>query len=285
MKPFSVVIPTRNNCSMKNGSLLAVLECLERSADAIEDVAVVDNASTDQRLCIQPGAWRNRVVFTSFDAQPHIGAARNLGVRYTRGPFVVFIDDDMMLPGDSLLRLATQVHEDAFWTCAQRRYLPWGTQVEHVRSAAKRGDLDWFTSHSTPVPGCDRIEQRFQALYRPTFIGSFGIVPRAMFEQVGGFDEAFTGWGGEDTDLLVRLLAVAPLVPMFKQHVGYHYDHVISPYRLLDRDNASRRLGEKLHRQGQDFDIVLFSEAVIRGDDVSRWNVSLEHQRRLAATR
>lgn len=31
-------------------------------------------------------------------------------------------------------------------------------------------------------------------------------VPRAAFEQVGGFDESFTGWGYEDSDLAIRLL-------------------------------------------------------------------------------
>ncbi len=31
-------------------------------------------------------------------------------------------------------------------------------------------------------------------------------VPRAAFERVGGFDESFTGWGYEDSDLTIRLL-------------------------------------------------------------------------------
>jgi hypothetical protein len=34
--------------------------------------------------------------------------------------------------------------------------------------------------------------------------GAAMVVPRAWFERVGGFDEYYRGWGGEDTDLVFR---------------------------------------------------------------------------------
>lgn len=64
------------------------------------------------------------------------------------------------------------------------------------------GWLDWMNSHL--AAGC---------FYRAAPDGgvrnneTFGTVicPRIPFEQIGGYDEAFRGWGGEDTDLYLRL--------------------------------------------------------------------------------
>lgn len=285
MKPFSIIIPTHNNASMKRQSLLAVLDALEAWAEVIQDVVIVDNASTDEGIGIEPRAWRNHIVVTSCDVEPNIAAARNLGACYSRAPYLVFVDDDMLLAGPVLGDMAGQVHEGAFWTCAERRYLPWGTPLHELRAAARNQDAQWFSERGTLVPGCDRITQRYQVIYRPTFIGCFGIVPRTLFEQVGGFDAQFSGWGGEDTDLLARLLAVGPLVSLFGRYVAYHCDHAVSPYKLRDRDNASRRLGGKLNQMGKDFDLISFAEAVVRGEDVSHWDLSLDAQRRLMHAR
>lgn len=274
-KPFSVVIPTCNNRSLRRGSLRAVLASLDSACDVIQEVIVVDNASSDGGLHVPPGTYRNRIVRTEYPDQPHIGAARNLGVSYAQAPWIVFVDDDTIVLGDSLRRLASQVRQDAFWTCAQRRYVPWATPMGQVLQAAQRQELSWLLQHSTPVPGLEEPSQRFQVLYRLSFIGCFGIVPRRLFDAVGGFDPQFSGWGGEDTDLMIRLFDVAPLVSLFGDHVCFHLDHVLSPYKLVDRARASHRLGEKLHAQGRDFNIVTFSEAVVAGHDVSRWNTKV----------
>ena len=45
----------------------------------------------------------------------------------------------------------------------------------------------------------------FRTLEEYSYLGSFGFVHRAVFEDVGGFDEAFAGWGFEDLNLMLRL--------------------------------------------------------------------------------
>lgn len=64
---------------------------------------------------------------------------------------------------------------------------------------------------------------------------SYGTVicPRSAFEAIGGYDETFRGWGGEDDDLYVRLPLLAGL-----SEAGYPL-HFVSP---IAHDDSERTL-------------------------------------------
>ena len=59
---------------------------------------------------------------------------------------------------------------------------------------------------------------------------------RADFVRVNGYDEAFVGWGREDTDLVVRMLRSGATRRLLKlAGVGYHLHH-----REKSRDDLAR---------------------------------------------
>lgn len=66
------------------------------------------------------------------------------------------------------------------------------------------------------------------------------ICPRAAFESIGGYDEAFRGWGGEDDDLYTRLGSMAGLTeatypPTFVEAIHHDDSERVAFYDIKNR--------------------------------------------------
>ncbi len=59
--------------------------------------------------------------------------------------------------------------------------------------------------------------------------GNFS-VPVELFRRIGGFDESYTGWGGEDNDLTKRCVAAGCRVQWLFESIAYHLDHELKGY-------------------------------------------------------
>jgi N-acetylglucosaminyl-diphospho-decaprenol L-rhamnosyltransferase len=72
---------------------------------------------------------------------------------------------------------------------------------------------------------------------------------RESFDRVGGFDERFTGYGGEDTDFAVRAAAAGVGVWWSGDAVAYHQYHATQspPVQHLDDIIRNASLFEQLH--------------------------------------
>lgn len=66
--------------------------------------------------------------------------------------------------------------------------------------------------------------------------GNFS-VPLDKFKEVGGFDEGFKGWGGEDNELVERLASIGCEVSWVMDSVGYHLDHEKKGY-VFDQNGS-----------------------------------------------
>jgi glycosyltransferase involved in cell wall biosynthesis len=93
----SVVIPTYNRASFLRRAIESVL-----SQDYPgKEVVVVDDASTDEtEKEIAPWARDQGAVWVRHESNRGESAARNTGIRASRGAYLVFLDsDDYFLPG------------------------------------------------------------------------------------------------------------------------------------------------------------------------------------------
>ncbi|GAC1618038.1 MAG: glycosyltransferase family 2 protein [Vulcanimicrobiaceae bacterium] len=175
---FSVVIATRDRAA----ALERVLGTLARQRGAPAfDVVVVDNGSRDGTAALVREHARTSAFALGyvFAAEPNRGVARNAGVRAARGDTLVFVDDDVRLPEHFLF-----AHASAH---ARRRGRAISGPILNVPAA--------------------RDEPRPTALnYSGAYFCTCNVsVARAAFDAVGGFDEAFTLYGWEDTELGLRL--------------------------------------------------------------------------------
>ena len=85
--------------------------------------------------------------------------------------------------------------------------------------------------------GCSKID----IINGYQLIGGINIVPRKYFEKVGGFDERFRGWGGED-DAFQRALDYLCGQHSRLEMTMWHFYHPLEPKE--NRENNIRILNE-----------------------------------------
>jgi len=137
-------------------------------------------------------------------------AARNLGTRQARGRILMFLDSDLWAAPVLLAE-----HYKHYAT-ASRRVGVKGRSITHPDA---RGSLFMQVKEMGP----DLTVQRTGDL-SPFHVTSRNLsVRRADFEEAGGFDEAFGGYGWEDMELAMRLRAAGVVFEYEPLALGFHY--------------------------------------------------------------
>ena len=185
-RPVAVVIPAFNSAATLDAALASIVGQHVQPAE----VVVVDDGSRDQTVTIAQ-RWTAmlplRVVTMPTNAGP--GQARNQGVRNTSAPLIAFLDaDDVWFPNHLTTCLELQQRTGGV---VSGRGLRWHEQRGIVPGQGEDGDagpppdgaLVWLIRHHT--------------------FGMHAVMPRSVFEQVGGFDPAMEGV--EDWDLWLRI--------------------------------------------------------------------------------
>lgn len=212
---ISVVITTYN----RPDALSAVVEACFLQDDKNFEIIIADDGSTaNTRDCIARLAARSPVPLKHV-WQPDDGfraaMARNRGTLAATGDYIIFLDGDCIPQRDFIAR-----HR----ALAQPGYLVSGSRIllspgltakvlaEHIDLPGAgvldklrwrlRGDMNKVLQLLLRWPDIGRVRRKFS--WRR--IKSCNLaVWRADLEKVNGFDESFTGWGHEDSDLVVRL--------------------------------------------------------------------------------
>ncbi len=211
----SVIIPTFNRWPMIQQAVESVLNQRPQA----DEVIVVDDGSTDgtaQKL--KEYGSRLRLV-----SQPRRGvaAARNLGVRLSRGRYIAFLDsDDIWLPGKLEVQTAFMEKDAEIQICqTEEIWIRRGIRVNPKKRHRK--------------PSGDIFRRSLAlCLVSPSAV----MMTRELFERVGGFDETFPVC--EDYDLWLRIAVETPvsLIPeplVVKR--GGHADQLSRSIWGLDR--------------------------------------------------
>ncbi|MGQ0548962.1 MAG: glycosyltransferase family 2 protein [Armatimonadota bacterium] len=186
MIDVSVVIPTYN-ARDQIASALAVLD----EHDGTFEVIVVDDGSTDGTAEMLEGARLSVPLRVLRERRRGRAIARNLGAAEARGRILLFIDADTRpTPGLVAAHARHYGNEDRLGVQGRTLQHPETLRTTFMRAMYLLPDLsprsrsDLSITHVTA--------RNFSVARRP-------------FQEVGGFDEAFGGYGYEDTDLALRL--------------------------------------------------------------------------------
>ncbi len=245
----AAIIPTRDRAALTERAVASVL-AQTRPPD---ELVVVDDGSEDGTAERLREAFPGIVVIRL--SSPHKGAggptgrgvsaARNHGIRATRGDWLAFLDsDDEWLPEKLEAQLAAIAAQEAakgdgksddVLVChCDEIWIRHGRRVNPRRRHAKRGGF--IFRHCLPLCAISP---------------SAAMVHRSLFERVGLFDESLPAC--EDYDLWLRICARHPVLYVDRRLVrktGGHADQLsrtpaLDRYRIraLDKILASGELG------------------------------------------
>lgn len=121
------------------------------------------------------------------------GAARNYGVSHTTESIIVFNDADSIVPLSQLYEAGSLAHRKPGLVFAYDLYV----------RLSERGTADFIGGSNLDDCASERTIAQS---------GSMGCVAisRACFNEVGGFDENYLGWGYEDLDFASRCNTLWP---------------------------------------------------------------------------
>src|SRR3954452_11622820 len=207
---MSIVVPTRNRAER----LRAMLESLASQDGPEYEVVIVDNASDDDTLRVvgDADAASSAHIRALHLPQPMGPAiARNRGWRAARGALVVFTDDDVVAQPGWLAAIAAAHARDPE-AVIQGRTIPDPREADRLsafsRSQAASGPGPWFQTCNIAYP-------------------------RALLEELGGFDESFWEAAGEDTDLGWRAVEIGTRVVYEPAALNWHAVHQPGVWRLI----------------------------------------------------
>lgn len=149
-----------------------------------------------------------------------LAAARNAAARAARGETLVFLDVDC-IPAPGLVEdYARGLDGWPGLLMGEVLYLPAGATegawtYEGFAAVAER-----HSDRQGPPPEGVRLCEDYRCFWSLSFA-----LRRATFEAAGGFDEAYAGYGGEDTDFGRALDARAIPIGWLRGALAYHQHH------------------------------------------------------------
>ena len=181
-----------------------------RAAAGVAAVRVVDNASRDDTLAIvQRHALADpRVRFIANPDNPGFAVACNQGAASGDAPWLAFVNPDCLVEPDSLARLRDHAREAGGALVGADLV---GEDGERD-AAARRRDPDFAAMLRDPGRSRLGIAVDEAPLQRVDAVsGALMLLPRALFERVGGFDAGYR-LHAEDLDLCRRVRAAGATV-------------------------------------------------------------------------
>jgi len=220
--------------------LMAALQSIAGQRDVPIECIVVEQAE-EPTLEGRLPAWV-RYVFQKCATDYNRSATFNQGADVARGDLLILQDNDILIPAGYAAEVVARAREG--WEFIDlKRFIFY---LDEVASAAmfQRGDL--LMQH--PL-----ITQNLQG-------GTIGVT-RHAYDTIGGFDDEFVGWGGEDNDFWDRAettgkayrFGYLPIVHLYHApqpgKVQPHTAPAVSRYQALESVPPADRIRRLLERR------------------------------------
>ena len=188
MPSISVIIPTFNRAEMVCRCVQSVLDTKWPELEVI----VVDDCSPDNTGMMIKERFGDRVKHTRNDRNSFQAVSRNNGARIATGDYLFFLDDDNVVDRNIFREMAKAFDENATLGLV-------APMAIHMRPGKSNviwslgSDFNKWTSqpkdHCPNLPLADLPEN--PKAYPTSYYPNGFMVPRKVFDEVGGFDEKY----------------------------------------------------------------------------------------------
>ncbi|MBW2183914.1 MAG: glycosyltransferase [Deltaproteobacteria bacterium] len=188
MPKVSVIIPTYNRAHVLREAIDSVLS--QKYSDL--ELLVVDDGSTDHTKEVV-SSYTSKLAYI-YQEHQGVSAARNRGIKHTKGDYLAFLDsDDLWLPD----KLSTQMrfmedHPEIHICYTEERWIRRGVRVNPMKKHRKYSGM--IFEHCLPL-----------CIVSPSSV----LIARSLLEEIGVFDEELKVC--EDYDLWLRISARYPI--------------------------------------------------------------------------
>ena len=227
---ITVVIPVFNRAELLERTIAALTHQDYRGP---WDVVIADDGSDEDIEAAASRIAARTGLAVAVTRQEHdgygAGRARNLGAKKASGSVLVFLDADCMPAPDLLTR-------HAVWHTRASNLVVIGSR-HHVDTTAIT--VDALIADGVPfrVEAAASDDFRLKFYRRSTrlrfgdeafraLVSSNFSVPKELFEAVGGFDQSFNRWGGEDTELGWRLSEAGAFIVPEDDAIMFHQTQI-----------------------------------------------------------
>lgn len=226
---FSIIVPTFNRRDVLLDGIASVVAA--RRPWPCELIVVVDG-STDGTLEAVEDLDLPLPLTVLFQGNQGAAAARNLGAAAARGERLLFLDDDMTVDPELLVE-----HDRALNAGADAAVGHMRLDARSPHTILSRGVQRWAESRRA------RLDRSAGRLGVADFLSGQLSVGTGWFSAIGGFDEELTAkgtFGGEDTDLVYRLLQAGARIRFSPGAVSYQRYVVTAEQNIRQWRQAGR---------------------------------------------
>ena len=195
MKPLSFIIITYNRAADAL-ELLQNISTLQSAANLLQDVIVVNNASTDDYSAVK-NFHDPRLPINYIEAPENLGVTkgRNFALQFAKGNIIIFLDDDAILQNtDALINVMTAFEKPGF----QNR--PTGI----VSFKILYYDTLQMQKNGLPHKQFKKYKDKSE-FFTYYFAGGAHAIRRSVLNEVGNLPSEFF-YGMEEYDLSYRIL-------------------------------------------------------------------------------
>lgn len=241
---LSVIIPTYNETK----ALDLVLDGFAHQTDKDFIIHIIDDGGD---IPLDTIIKKHKLNITLYYLQPQsplfrAGAARNLGIRECRTDRILFHDHDSV-PSPNVVAEHAKYGDQKLIICSNRQYIPqeqWPTAADSIEIAKlAMGNRISISIQQSRIKGqitnvrnadCN-AELYLRDIYDPNKGGIYHAwedvwgcsmsMPCTLLKSIGGYWEEFVGWGGEDVELGMRMVAAGCRVVLRPDINTYHLNH------------------------------------------------------------
>lgn len=190
---LSVIFPVYKNANLVEYCLSNLVERLPTDAELI----LIDDASGPETVQLLRRFEKARLIEHEYNMGNTV--AYNTGAVAAQGDILVFVDSDVFVPTGALEQFSQVLGEnDRLGAVGSLLLYPYDNTIQHAGVAFDR----WATSHLFVGRRRDEIDLRPME-DRQAVTAAFFACRRAVFEEVGGFDETYRD-GMEDMEFCLR---------------------------------------------------------------------------------
>lgn len=231
----TIIIPVYNRINLLDRTLDSLSKCKSIHRTQI----IVSDDGSSEPIEDLVSSWRKSIdmdYFRQDDKGFRAAKARNIALKHAANPILIFIDNGMYVCPefiDAHLEAHTAVTEPAMVTGYNFGFDRNNENAEHILqinvsdqfSSVFSGKLEQLLDPREDVFG--QCDGNIHALRAPwTLMWTCNVsVERDVFSIVGGFNENFTSWGAEDTELAYRLSRCGIKFLLSRQAKALHMPH------------------------------------------------------------